>query len=89
MYPPTGPTRSNTSATKTNKHTHITPPIPRLFPLPTDQRTVEPKPPPTKQNKTGFRTQAMDEEVIYKHAMVIWDRDDKASLGGKNIQVGR
>lgn len=25
--------------------------------------------------------------MIYKHAMVIWDRDDKESLGGKNIQV--
>lgn len=29
----------------------------------------------------------MNEAVIYKHAMVIWDRDDKESLGGKNIQV--
>lgn len=29
----------------------------------------------------------MDPGVIYKHAMVIWDRDDKQSLGGKNIQV--
>lgn len=29
----------------------------------------------------------MDDDVIYKHAMVIWDRDDKESLGGKNIQV--
>ena len=42
--------------------------------------------PLTKQN-TGFRTRDMNEEVIYKHAMVIWDRDDKESLGGKNIQV--
>lgn len=30
----------------------------------------------------------MGPDVIYKHAMVIWDRDDKQSLGGKNIQVG-
>jgi hypothetical protein len=35
----------------------------------------------------GFRTRDMNEEVIFKHAMVIWDRDDKESLGGKNIQV--
>ena len=29
----------------------------------------------------------MNEDVIYRYAMAIWDRDDKESLGGKNIQV--
>ena len=38
-------------------------------------------------NHPGFRTRDMNADVIYKHAMVIGDRDDKASLGGKNIQV--
>lgn len=31
----------------------------------------------------------MNEDVIYRYAMAIWDRDDKESLGGKNIQVSR
>jgi len=34
----------------------------------------------------GFRTANDSEEAIYKYAMVIWDRDDKQHLGGKNIQ---
>jgi predicted unusual protein kinase regulating ubiquinone biosynthesis (AarF/ABC1/UbiB family) len=34
----------------------------------------------------GFRTRNMNEDIIFKHASVIFDRDDKEALGNTNIQ---
>jgi len=37
-------------------------------------------------SEMGFKTRDMNEDIIYKHAKVIFDKDDVETLGGVNIQ---